>query len=190
MILKEEQRYGRNKSTAIDHSYIDSGEYRNKFDSITDSKYLNKLLYKIAKKMLNHRSGTKLEDMYWIDAENECVICSKTDEIEEETIRHTDSIDKAITKCDLVIAMHTHPKSFPPSAEDFNCFLKFNYAYGIVICHDGTIYLYTTKREISKELWESYVQDELNEDGSNQKEAQLSALHKFEANGDIEVWEV
>lgn len=55
---KEEQRYGRNKDTAINHAYISSGEYRKKFDQISDNKKLNKLLYQLAKTMLEHRSGT------------------------------------------------------------------------------------------------------------------------------------
>lgn len=31
----EFQRYGRNKDTLINNTYIDSGEYRNKFNGIT-----------------------------------------------------------------------------------------------------------------------------------------------------------
>ena len=34
-LLLEYQRYGRNKKTIINHTYINSGEYRNKFDKIT-----------------------------------------------------------------------------------------------------------------------------------------------------------
>ncbi len=45
----EEQRTGRNKKTAIDRAYIEGREYRNKFDLLTESKELNRLLYRIAK---------------------------------------------------------------------------------------------------------------------------------------------
>ena len=38
----EQQRYGRNKDTIINHTYIESGEYRNKFDGISDDKELNR----------------------------------------------------------------------------------------------------------------------------------------------------
>lgn len=48
----EVQRQGRNKDTAINHAYIDSGEYRKKFDHISDSDELNRLIYQLAKKML------------------------------------------------------------------------------------------------------------------------------------------
>lgn len=63
-VLLEYQRYGRNKETAINHTYINSGEYRSKFDRITENINVNRILYNKAKEMLNHRSGTKYEDMY------------------------------------------------------------------------------------------------------------------------------
>lgn len=48
----EEQRSGRNKETQINHTYINSGGYKRKFDLISDNKELSRLLYKIAKEML------------------------------------------------------------------------------------------------------------------------------------------
>ncbi len=59
----EGQRYGRNKDTAINHTYINSGSYRRKFDFISDSSELNRLIFQLSKKMLEHRSGTKFEDI-------------------------------------------------------------------------------------------------------------------------------
>lgn len=74
----EEQRYGRNKNTSVNFSYIESGEYRRKFDAISNNIELNRLLYKLAKKMLKHRSGTLYEDMYWIDLDTLEVIAEET----------------------------------------------------------------------------------------------------------------
>lgn len=56
--LQEGQRYGRNKDTSINHAYINSGEYRKKFDVISNNNELNRKVYQLAKKMLEHRSGT------------------------------------------------------------------------------------------------------------------------------------
>ena len=67
MLEKEEQRYGRNKETAINHAYINSGEYRRKFDKITDNPDVNRALYYAAKQALIYRGGTHYEDMFWID---------------------------------------------------------------------------------------------------------------------------
>ena len=47
----EFQRYGRNKSTLVDSNYISSGEYRKKFDKITDNPDFSRLLYAKAKEL-------------------------------------------------------------------------------------------------------------------------------------------
>lgn len=160
--LREEQRYGRLKKTTINHTYINGGEYRKKFDTITESANLNRLLHRISKEMLIHRSGTLYEDMYWIDAEKEEILCCKTDETVPQQISHSDILDKKIAKCNSIIALHTHPYSLPPSADDFNCFLEYNYKLGLVICHDGTIYAYLSLRKIDLSLWEKYCEVEFN----------------------------
>ena len=53
---------------------IESGEYKRKFDNATDNPNVNKSLYICAKNALKHRSGTELEDMYWLDSESGGVI--------------------------------------------------------------------------------------------------------------------
>ena len=55
MIL-EFQRYGRNKETTVDSSYISGGEYRRKFDSIIDNAAVSRILYSKAKEMLQASS--------------------------------------------------------------------------------------------------------------------------------------
>ena len=50
MIL-EFQRYGRNKETTVDSSYISGGEYRRKFDSIIDNAAVSRILYSKAKEL-------------------------------------------------------------------------------------------------------------------------------------------
>ena len=67
VVAQEEQRYGRNKNTLVNKTYIEGGEYRRKFDNATDNQSVNKSLYDCAKKALKHRSGTLYEDMYWVD---------------------------------------------------------------------------------------------------------------------------
>lgn len=74
MIELEEQRKGRNKETTVNRTYISSGEYKRKFDAISNNKKLSRILYGIAKSMLLHCSGTKYEDMYWIDLDKLCVV--------------------------------------------------------------------------------------------------------------------
>ncbi|MBP3593489.1 MAG: hypothetical protein J6J44_03095 [Lachnospiraceae bacterium] len=136
----ELQRYGRNKSTLVNGTYISSGEYRNKFDKITDNKDVNRIIYSKAKEMLLHRSGTLYEDMYWLDADTGKIIAKEIDSSEEEQILYSESISKAIKGGNKIIAVHTHPCSMPPSIADFNSAKDHNYMLGVVLCHDGKIF--------------------------------------------------
>lgn len=185
----EYQRYGRNKETVINHVYINSGEYRNKFDSITDNISVNRTLYSKAKEMLNHRSGTKYEDMYWIDGATGAVLASALNEQQESAVRYTDAIKKAISGKENLIAFHTHPNSMPPSAADFNSMLTHEYSVAFVLCHNGTIIQYVSNEEISEQLYSRYVQRFIS-DGFGEYEAQWKALEKLKENHDIDFWEV
>lgn len=111
MIFKtrEEQRYGRNKNTVVQHTYIESGEYRKKFDLISNTQKLNKLLYYLAKKMLFHRSGTLFEDMYWIDSETLKIVAKETTRNIEREVRYTRKTKKVIKQYSNLITIHSHP---------------------------------------------------------------------------------
>lgn len=185
----EFQRYGRNKSTIVDSNYISSGEYRKKFDKITDNPEFSRLLYSKAKEMLLHRSGTMYEDMYWFDELNVKIITKEINSFEEEQILYSESINKAIVGNDNVVAMHTHPCSMPPSIADFNSVEEHGYSLGIVLCHDGKIFCYKSSEKITKLMYELYVADyykQLNDE----YEAQLMALKELSETYDIEFWEV
>ncbi|MCM1091909.1 MAG: hypothetical protein NC092_03470 [Butyrivibrio sp.] len=185
----EYQRYGRNKDTIINHTYINSGEYRSKFDRITDNISTNRILYNKAKEMLVHRSGTKYEDMYWIDGESGEIIASALDEQQESAVKCTDAIKKAIIGKENVIAFHTHPSSMPPSAADFNSMLINGYSKAFILCHNGVIIQYVSNQEISETLYFRYVQRYIIE-GYSEFEAQWKALEKLKENYDIDFWEV
>ena len=185
----EYQRYGRNKQTLINSTYINSGEYRNKFDKITDNKDVSRVLYSKAKEMLNHRSGTLIEDMYWIDGDTGKVVLSALDEKTEGMITYTDNITRTIKERTNLITLHTHPNSMPPSIADFNSAYSHGYRTGLVICHDGTIYAYTSKEHVRAKMYDLYVQGFM-ETLRDEKEAQLKALEELKKSFDIDFWEV
>lgn len=188
-VALENQRYGRNKSTLVNKTYIDSGEYRNKFDKISDNKDVSRVLYSKAKEMLNHRSGTKIEDMYWINGKTGEIIASALDEKNESSVLYTEAINKAISGKANLIAMHTHPQSMPPSDADFNSVFKYRYSKALVLCHNGKIFQYTSNEPINGALYDLYVQ-KFSNDGLSKFDAQIKALEKIKENCDIDFWEV
>ena len=185
----ELQRYGRNTSTLVNSTYISSGEYRNKFDKITDNKDVNRIIYSTAKEMLLHRSGTLYEDMYWFDAVTGKIIAKEIDSSEEEQILYSESIGKAIEGKNNIIAVHTHPCSMPPSIADFNSAKDHNYMLGVVLCHDGKIFCYKSDEIISKMMYNLYVADYYVQ-FHNEYLAQLEAIKELSETYGIEFWEV
>ena len=175
----EQQRKGRNKNTIIDYNYISSNRYRKKFDYISNNKKLNKLLYKIAKKMLLHRSGTEYEDMYWIDLINGKIVCKITDSKYKKKILYTTTIKKMIKKSENLLTIHTHPDSFPPSIDDINSNYDHNYEISIVICHDGRVYMYSAEERINVNYYKLTVEDYL-KNGYNEDTAQIEALKEMQ----------
>jgi hypothetical protein len=185
----EYQRYGRNKETTINHTYINSGEYRNKFDEITDNIVVNRVLYAKVKEVLNHRSGTKYEDMYWIDGTTGEIVASALNEQMERGIQYTDTILDAISGKTNLIAFHNHPSSMPPSIADFNSMLAHGYEVAFIVCHDGKIIQYVSKEEVNERLYLLYIQEYVNY-GYSEYDSQWKALEKLKENYDIDFWEV
>ncbi len=185
----EGQRYGRNKDTAINHTYINSGSYRRKFDFISNSPDLNRLIFQLSKKMLEHRSGTKFEDMYWIDAAHRRVIAKETESCSEEQIVYSNSIRSQISKYENLITLHSHPNSYPPSINDLNSNFINHYGLGIVACHDGKIFKYASNQEIREDYYKMVVEKYLKK-GYNEYEAQIEALKELVTKFDIMVKEV
>lgn len=180
----EAQRYGRNKETSVNSTYINSGVYKKKFDTISNSKKLSRVLYKIAKKMLVHRSGTKYEDMYWIDLDTLKIVAKEIDGITEHAIIYSNETKKTIKKYPNLITIHTHPDSFPPSINDLNSNFAHGYVLGIIICHNGKIFIYSAREQINENYYKMVVESYLKQ-GYNEDASQLMALFEIQKNFDI-----
>ena len=150
---------------------------------------MNKSLYQCAKKALKHRSGTVLEDMYWLDAKTGEIILEVTDSTIPRGIAYTDRIKKAIQDRTDIVTLHTHPSSMPPSVADLNSCFDNQYQIGFVACHDGKVFGYTANERINERLYNMYIQQFVT-DGHDEYHAQLLALDKLKQADDFQVWEV
>lgn len=188
-MAREYQRYGRNKTTLVNKTYIESGEYRRKFDNATDNADVNKSLYECSKTALKHRSGTVIEDMYWIDSNNGEIVLSVTDSVDERAIKYTDKIKRTIRSSPSIVTLHTHPSSMPPSIDDFNSCFSNGYKEGFIACHNGKVYKYSSKQKISSTLYNLYISEYL-DSGIGEFEAQIRTIDKLKENYLIEFTEV
>lgn len=188
-VTLEYQRYGRNKETLINKSYIESGEYKRKFDNATDNPELNKSLYDAAKTALKHRSGTELEDMYWFDGKTGKLIACETDSTDNRCVRYSASTKQAVNSRSDIVALHTHPSSMPPSIEDFNSCCSNSYKVGFVACHNGKVFGYSSEQKISPKLYELRIGEYLQR-GLSEFDAQMKTLEDLKLNHKIDFWEV
>lgn len=189
MTKTEEQRFGRNKETIVNHAYINSGEYKRKFDFISNSKELSRILYKAAKDILKHRSGTKYEDMYWIDLDAINIVAEETNVMAEKKIIYSVKTERMIKKYDNLLTIHNHPDSFPPSIDDLNSNFDHKYVVGIVVCHDGRVYMYSANERINENYYKLVVEGYL-KCGYNEDKAQIIVLSDIQRNFDIQFKEV
>lgn len=186
---KEEQRTGRNKKTAVDKAYISSGDYRKKFDELSESKELNRTLYQLAKRMLIHRSGTVFEDMYWIDPETCSVVAKVTNSVVAGKIIYPESVKKDISRYKGLVTIHSHPSGLPPSVADFNANYEHAYSRGVVVGHNGKVFIYWSNEIISERYFDQKVAH-YRQNGYNEVEARELVLDYCKKHFDIDYMEV
>lgn len=76
------------------------------------------------------------------------------------------------------MTIHSHPNSFPPSISDINSNFCNNYSIGIIVCHNGKIYMYSAEEEISRDYYNLTVAEYLKQ-GYNECDAQANALDEI-----------
>ena len=104
---------------------------------------------------LKHRNNTHYEDLTFIDSINgKSWINKNYDYYDAESkisrCKPTENmLEKLSSAPDYTfISIHNHPSSSAPSVDDLKALIGRRYKYGLVVCHNGTIYKYSTKRTI------------------------------------------
>ena len=109
-----------------------------------------------AKKMLKHRNGTLFEDLAYIDSSTGEVLTQENYN-KKQKVSPTRSMNKMLKNADdnTIIGIHNHPTSSVPSYADLATADIRKYKYGIVACHDGTIYKYAITGELNQPMAEA-----------------------------------
>lgn len=88
-----------------------------------------------------------------------------------------------------MLTIHTHPDSFPPSIDDLNSNFDHGYVVGIVVCHDGRVFMYSANERVNENYYKLVVEGYI-KNGYNENEAQIMALSEIQKNFDINFKEV
>ncbi len=124
--------------------YINSDQYRAKFNSISDNPILNQAIYKYCKAAVIHQSGDYHEDLTVLRTDGSFVGHSTSKE--KNTTYYPPSLKKDVYAAVpySLVSIHNHGTNVPPSGADFCSAGEKRYAFGIVACHDGKVYYYTS----------------------------------------------
>ena len=132
-------------SNRADLNYINSEEYRSKFNSISDNQTLNQAIYRYCKAAVTHQSGDYYEDLSILRMDGS-LVGQTSSKVRNET-QYSRTLNSAVKSAEpySLVSLHNHGTNVPPSGADFGSAGEKKYAFGIVACHDGTIYKYSTR---------------------------------------------
>lgn len=158
IIEEKEVEYGvpyGEHSVDADMDYINSDDYASIFDNISDNPAVNRTLLECARKSIDHRNGTKFEDMYFIHAETGEVLAEQVEMTYPSGISYNDKI-KALLKRSKeedipLVTIHNHPEGYPPSVDDLNKAYENGTVFGIAAGHNGQVYKYNNPGKKTEE---------------------------------------
>ncbi len=189
--LVREQSYSYSVGSPIcDFEYINSEKYRRKFDKLSEDRILNQAVYKHCKSMLVHQSGKHNENLCIITADGKKVV-GVTSGAEKYATRYTDKLDKKIAeyKPYELVSMHNHGTNLPPTGSDFVTAGSRKYKFGVVACHDGKVFYYSSKnampftRGFFDAVVEKFTQNPYN---LNRYDAVIKTLEQFSKDYGVE----
>ena len=165
----------------VNMSYINSDEYKNKFNNITDNENVNNSIYRYSKAALTHRNGSYYEDIYIIDGKTGSLIAKETTPIAENNVKYSAKTESIIkSHPNKLISIHNHGTNNPPTGSDLGSAGYRRYKMGVVACHNGDVYTYRVGSiPFSAGTFDKAV-DKYKSKGYNEIEAITEVLKLFE----------
>lgn len=140
-----------NENTIIFSEIINSNEYRDRIDTLDENIKTKRSIWNKAVEMLSHRSGTEYEDLAFINSKNGKTLINKSYNVIRQA-KPNKRMKKLLEQSEpyTIIAVHNHPGSGVPSLADIRTAFARKYKYGLVVCHDGTIYKYSVSEQYNE----------------------------------------
>lgn len=141
------------RETYMDKALIFSDRYITAIKTLGENRYCSKHILEAARTMIEHHHGDKYEDLYFIDTVTN-VMKSRTDyRINEQEVLPTKEMKEMARNSSAIISIHNHPTNTLPSYRDILTCYCIGYKYGLVVCHNGNIYQYSTLEDINQTLY-------------------------------------
>lgn len=176
------------KPLEVDKATVTSNAYKKTiYNAIDEMPKVKRSVRDSIGKIYKHRSGSDMEDLYFINSSSGSVKTS-TRGTEPGACAPTKSMKKMLANAEegTIIGIHNHPRNSAPSVPDIMAAGERKYKYGMVACHDGTLYKYTVTGEINKPIAESLLALYERREYSVYDKSTLSKMHA-DAGFDMEV---
>lgn len=133
-----------NPITIVENAKINSPKYRQIFNEFSESAQISRIMCQESRNMLKHRTGTEFEDLTFIDSKSGHYI-TRTDYNVKSQVKPSKRMCQMLRESEpySIIAIHNHPKSGMPSIDDIGCAYERKYKYGVIACHNGSLYRYS-----------------------------------------------
>ena len=163
--VKITKKKGETNPSSVNRKLVNSKEYHDKFENITEYKAVNESIYQESMRMLEHRDGTPFEDMVLLDAKTGKFI---TGNMSSEVVGKTGLTESQFSKVAAhkgdIIIVHNHPNSSRISAKDIiTAHKQDNVSSVVAVGHDGTVHVVSNinrNTDIDKlwnEVYNAYV---------------------------------
>lgn len=168
---------------------INSKEYRDKFAGITNKPEMDGALHRKAIDILKRKSNTDFEELHLIDDKGK-VVASQTHSTNPLEVEYNDALRNAIRRHAeySLVSIHNHPRNTPPSGSNFVSNGQRKYALGVIVCHNGDVYVYRAGKKPFTQTHFDKIVEKHKKLGYNEKEAYIKTLQQFEEDYGIK-WE-
>ncbi len=176
------------KPLEVDKAAVTSNAYKKMvYNAVDEMPKVKRSVRDSIGKIYKHRSGTDNEDLYFINSSTGSVRTS-TRGTEPGTCAPTKPMKKMLANAEegTIIGIHNHPRNSAPSVPDIMAAARRKYKYGIVACHDGTLYKYKVTGKVNEMMAESLLALYERREYSVYDKSILSKMHK-DAGFDMEV---
>lgn len=133
-----------NENTVVNSEIIYSNAYRDRISILDENTKTKRNIWKKAVEILSHRTGTEYEDLAFIHSGTGKSLVNKNYDMVRQA-KPNKQMKKLLSQSEpyTIIAIHNHPGSGVPSLGDIRAAYERKYKYGLVVCHNGTIYKYS-----------------------------------------------
>ena len=123
--------------------FVKTSGYRKLYNNLDEPVDIQRTACKKAREMIAHRSGTKYEDLTFIDTVTGKSLTRSDYDVESEVMPSM-KMRRMVMAAEphTIIAMHNHPGSSVPSITDLISAHRKNYKYGLIVCHNGYVMRY------------------------------------------------